>query len=123
MNAKNRFILISFVLFEFVLLNIILLTYFVFSIPEFKWSDNIFLNNLTILLIIFNLSWLIIILYIRVKDFYFNPSYQYFKNFALSFFFFIGIASTLILIFQIDYVNFLNLIILIFIFKYMIYNL
>ena len=118
MHSKNRFILISFVLFEFVLLNIILLTYFAFSIPGYTWRDNIYLNNLTILLLIFNLSWLIIILYIRVKDFYFNPGYKYFKNFALSFFFFIGIASTLILIFQIDYVDSLNLIIPIFIFTY-----
>ena len=118
MNSKNRFILISFVLLEFVLLNIVLLTFFVFSIPGFIWSDNAFLNNLTILLLILNISWLIIILYVRVKDFYFNPNYRYIKNFALSFFFFIGISSTLILIFQIDYLKPLSLIIPIFVFTY-----
>lgn len=118
MNARNRFVLISFVIFEFVLLNIILLTFYVFAVPGFTWSDNAFLNNFTILLLIFNLSWLFIILYIRVKDFYFNPNYKYVKNFALSFFFFIGIASTLMLVFQVDFFEPLTLIVPIFIFTY-----
>ncbi len=118
MNSKNRFILISFVLFEFVLLNITLITFFAFALPGFSWSNNSFFNNLTIILLILNLSWLIIILYIRVKDFYFNPNYRYIKNFALSFFFFIGISSTLMLIFQIDFLRPISLIIPIFLFTY-----
>ena len=118
MNAKNRFIITSIVLFEFTLLNIVLLVTIFLIIPEFAFNDDTFLNNLTVLFLIYNMSWLLIILYVRDNEFYSNPDSRYIKNFVLSLFFFIGFASTLVLIFKIDYFTRLTFILPIFIFSY-----
>ncbi len=118
MNSRNRFIILSLVLFEFVFLNVVLLVIFVLRIPGFTFSDSAFYSSLAQLCLIYNMSWLLIILYIREKGFYFNPDYSYIKNFVLSLFFFVGFASTLVMIFKIDYFSRLTFILPIFIFCY-----
>ena len=118
MNSKNRFIIISLVLFEFILLNTVLLALFLPKIPEFTFRENAFLNNLSVLILIYNLSWLLIILYIRDKEFYFDPDYRQIKNFILSVFFFVGFASTLVVIIKVDYFARSIFLLPIFIFSY-----
>ena len=51
--------------------------------------------------LIYNFSWLFIILYIREKEFYFDPDYNYFKNILTSLFFFVGFVATLVIVFKI----------------------
>jgi len=119
MNSKNRFILKVLLTIEFVLLNLVLLLFLYFRIPEFSLSDPSFLKSLVPLAIFYNLGWLFIILYIREKEFYFNPDYDYFKNILISLFIFIGIVLSLVILFKIRYFARSNYIIPIFIFSFL----
>lgn len=119
MNSKNRFVVISLVLVEFILLNLVLLILFIPKIEFFNFEENTFLNSLTTLILIYNFSWLLIILYIRDKDFYFDPDYRQIKNFILNVFFFIGFASTLVVIFKVNYFARSTFLLPIFIYSYL----
>lgn len=120
MNSKNRFILINLLAFEFILLNVVLTTYLYFRLPEFSFSDAIFLIKLAKLTVIYNLSWLFIILYIRDNEFYFNANHGYLKSLVTSLFFFVGFVITLVTLFKISYFTRSTYIIPIFIFSYLI---
>ncbi len=119
MNSKNRFILINLLAFEFVLLNIVLVAYLFFAHPEFSFSNPLFLANFIKLFVIYNLSWLFVILYIRDNEFYFNPDYRYLKSLLTSLFFFVGIVTTMIVVLKITYFRRTTYIIPIFIFSYL----
>ena len=118
MNSKNRFILIYLLAFEFILLNIVLIAFLFFRIPEFSLTDIAFLGKLARLVVIYNFSWLFIILYIRDNEFYFSPDYGYLKSILTSLFFFVGFVSVLIILLKIRYFNRSTFIIPIFIFSY-----
>ncbi len=119
MNSKNRFVLINLLAFEFVLLNAVLITYLVFGLSDFSFNDPTFLLNLGRLAIIYNLSWLFIILWIRDNEFYFNPDYFYFKSIFTCMFFFVGFVISLVFLFKMTYFNRSTFIIPIFIFSYL----
>lgn len=121
MNSKNRFVLINLLAIEFILLNFILVVFLYFRLPEFSFSDNSFLINLAKLAIIYNLSWLFIILYIRDNEFYFNADYGYLKNVLTSLFFFVGIVTTLVILLKISYFSRSTFIMPIFIFSYLLF--
>lgn len=118
MNAKNRFILINLLAFEFILLNLILIGYLFFRIPEFSFTDVDFLIKVAKIAIIYTLSWLFIILYIRDNEFYFDPKYGYLKSILTSTFFFVGFVSVLLILLKINYFNRSTFIFPIFIFAY-----
>ena len=118
MNSRNRFIILSLVLIEFVFLNVVLVVILAFRIPGVTFTDSAFYTSLAQLSLIYNMSWLLIILYIREKGFYFNPDYRYIKNFVLSLFFFVGFASTLVVILKIEYFSRITFILPIFVFCY-----
>jgi len=118
MNSKNRFILINLLAFEFVLLNLVLITYLFFRLPEFSFTDIPFLKKIAALTIIYNLSWLFIILYIRDKEFYFSINKIYLKSLLISLFFFVGIVTTLVILFKINYFARSTFIVPIFVFTY-----
>lgn len=120
MNAKNRFVLVNLLAIEFILLNLVVVLFLYFRLPEFSFNDNTFLINLAKLILIYNLSWLFIILYIRDNEFYFNKDYSYFKNLLTSLFFFVGIVTTLVVLLRINYFARSTWIIPIFIFSYII---
>ncbi|WP_171036960.1 exopolysaccharide biosynthesis polyprenyl glycosylphosphotransferase [Maribacter algarum] len=120
MNSKNRFVLVNLLAIEFILLNFVLVVFLYFKLPQFSFNDTGFLLNMVKLGTIYNLSWLFIILYIRDNEFYFNADYRYMKNVLTSLFFFIGIVTTLALVFRIDYFVRSTFIIPIFIFSYLI---
>lgn len=119
MNSKNRFILINLLAFEFVLLNVVLVAYLLFAHPEFSFSNPLFVANFIKLFVIYNLSWLFVILYIRDNEFYFNPDYGYIKSLLTSLFFFVGIVTTLVVALKITYFQRTTYIIPIFIFSYL----
>ena len=119
MNSKNRFILINLLAFEFVLLNLVLITYIFFRLPEFSFTDIPFLKKITVLTIIYNISWMFIILYIRDKEFYFSTNKIYLKSILISLFFFVGIVTTLVILFKIHYFARSTFIAPIFIFSYL----
>jgi len=118
-NSKNRFILIKLLLFEFILLNLVLILFLYFRLPEFSLSDSTFLMKMIPIAIIYNFGWLFIILYIRDKEFYFDPDYSYFKNILTSLFFFVGFVATLLILLKINYFNRSTFIFPIFIFSYL----
>lgn len=119
MNSKNRFIMINLLSIEFALLNVVLFLYLLVSFPEAAWGDEIFLWNIAKLALIFNLSWLFIVLFIRDNEFYFNPNYQYFKNILISLFFFVGFVYTLMTIIKNTYFSANVYLVPIFIFSYL----
>ena len=119
MNSKNRFILINLLAFEFVLLNLVLITYIFFRLPEFSFTDIPFLKKIAVLTIIYNISWMFIILYIRDKEFYFSTNKIYLKSILISLFFFVGIVTTLVILFKIHYFARSTFIAPIFIFSYL----
>lgn len=118
MNSKNRFILTNLLAFEFVLLNLVLVIFLFFRLPEFSLSDTTFLNKMVPLIIIYNFSWLFIILYIREKEFYFDPDHNYLKSILTSLFFFVGFVATMVILLKIRYFNRSTFIFPIFIFSY-----
>lgn len=120
MNAKNRYVLVNLLAFEFILLNLVIVLFLYFRLPEFSIYDNTLLNNLAKFILIYNFSWLFIILYIRNNEFYFNKTYSYFKNVLISFLCFVGIVLTIVLFFKINYFQISTWIIPIFIFSYLI---
>ncbi|WP_175455253.1 exopolysaccharide biosynthesis polyprenyl glycosylphosphotransferase [Pricia antarctica] len=119
MNSKNRFILINLLAFEFILLNVVSFSYFFFKLPEFPLNDSTFLLNMAMLAVIYNLSWLFIILYIRENEFYSNPDYGYLKSIVTSLFFFVGFTISLIILLKMTFFNRSTFIIPIFIFSYL----
>jgi len=119
MNSKNRYILIKLLAIEFVLLNLVLITYLFFRLPEFSFSDPTFLMKMLPLALIYNFSWLFIILYIRDREFYFDPDYNYFKSILTSLFFFVGFVVSIVILLKIRYFNRSSFIIPIFIFSYL----
>ncbi len=119
MNSKNRFILINLLGFEFVLLNLVLILYLFFRLPEFSLSDMVFLRKIAVLTVIYNLSWLFIILYIRDKDFYFSTNKTYLRSLLISLFFFVGVVTSLVILFKINYFARSTFIAPIFIFSYL----
>ncbi len=118
MNSKNRFILTKLLLFEFILLNLVLITFLFLRLPDFSLSDVVFLKKLIPLTIIYNLSWLFIILYIRDKEFYFDPDHDYLKSLLTSLFFFVGFIMTLLILLRMNYFNRSTFLIPIFIFTF-----
>ncbi|MFK7811572.1 MAG: exopolysaccharide biosynthesis polyprenyl glycosylphosphotransferase [Maribacter sp.] len=119
MNSKNRYILIKLLSFEFMLLNLVLITILFFRLPEFSFNDFSFLKKLLVLTGIYNFGWLFIILYIRDKEFYFNPDYNYLKSILTSLFFFVGFVTSLVILFKISYFRRSTFIIPIFVFSYL----
>jgi len=118
-NSKNRFILIRLLLFEFILLNLVFTLYLYFRLPEFSLIDRTFLIKMSPIMLIYNFCWLFIILYIRDKEFYLDPDYNYFKNILISLFFFVGFVSTLVILLKISYFRRSTFIFPIFIFSYL----
>ena len=119
MNSKNRFILINLLAFEFVLLNVVLTICFMFKLPDFSFSDTAILWNMVRLMVIYNVTWLVIIMYIRNSEFYFNPDFGYFKSIVTSLFFFVGFVISVVILLKIRYFNRSTFIIPIFIFSYL----
>ena len=119
MNSKNRFVLINLLAFEFVLLNLVLFAVLYFRLPDYKVGDPEFGLNVTLLTVIYNFSWLFIILYIRDNEFYFNADYGYFKSLLICLFFFVGFATALVVLVKISYFRRSTYILPIFIFSYL----
>ncbi|WP_149276824.1 exopolysaccharide biosynthesis polyprenyl glycosylphosphotransferase [Pareuzebyella sediminis] len=119
MNSKNRFVLINLLAFEFILLNLVLFMYLFFVLPDFSITDAEFVRRVLVLTVIYNLSWLFIVLYIRGEDFYFNPNHGYVRSTMTSLFFFVGFVMTLVILLKISYFNRSTFIGPIFIFAYL----
>lgn len=119
MNSKNKYILLNLLAFEFVLVNLLLLTFIFFRHSEFSAGDTRFLWNLAQLILIYNFSWLVLVIFVRDNDFYFNPDYAHFRHLMVSLFFFVGLATSLVVLLRITYFNRSTFIIPIFIFCYL----
>lgn len=70
------------------------------------------------LTLVYNLSWLFIILVIRDNEFYFNPDHDYFRNMIASLFAFVGLVTTTIIVLKFSYFKRSTLVLPIFIFTY-----
>jgi len=91
--------------FEFVLLNLVLIIYVFFRHPEFSFVNSGSVLNILVLIAIYNVSWLLISLYIRDNDFYLTSGYDSLKILIKCLFFFIGFAITLVIILGITFLN------------------
>lgn len=96
MNTKNRFVLVNLLSFEFVLLNLILIIYLLVILPHIPIGDISFLQQMAGITILYNISWLVIILYVREKEFYTNSDYGYFRSLFMSLLIFVGFISILV---------------------------
>ncbi|PKA98749.1 putative colanic acid biosynthesis UDP-glucose lipid carrier transferase [Flavobacteriaceae bacterium MAR_2009_75] len=119
MNSKSRYILINLLAFEFILLNLVLLLYLYFTHTEFYILDAFLVKKIAALCVIYNLSWLFIILYVRGEDFYFSFNGKYFKSLVISTFFFVGFVTVLVVLLKIDFFRPSTFIVPIIIFSYL----
>lgn len=119
MNSKHRFILVNRIAIEFVLLNVVLLLFLYIRMPDFSFDNSDLIGNVLILCVIYNVTWLFIILYIRDNEFYFNPDYKYLKSLLISLFFFVGVVAALIIVFKMRSFNRSSYILPIFIFSFL----
>ncbi len=108
MIPKMQRVVYSNLLVEFTLLNISILT--VFFLKNFLFAASghkpILLGEVLVFIGIFNLVWGFIILINRDQNFYIsNERKKKIKSFILSAFMFIGIISTVAIIFKIEYFN------------------
>ncbi len=119
MTTKSKMLVYGQVSLEFILLNLFLLYGLYTLIPEFanKAIGIIPPIETLQLLFIFNLSWIIIILFNNRSDFYLNISFRKrLKNIVINTFFFVGVAFTLGITFKIDYFNNTTFIVSVFLF-------
>jgi len=119
MNSKNRFIFTNLLAFEYVLLNLVLILYLYFGLLDFSINDTELLRNIFWLWLIYNISWLFIILHVRDNQFYYNPDYGFLRSLLISMFFFIGVVTVLMIGFQLSYFAPLTYILPIVIFSYL----
>lgn len=108
MIPKKQKIVFSNILVEFTLLNISILT--VFFLKNFLFISTVtatfLLQELLLFIGLFNLVWGLIILINRDQSFYIsNERKKKIKSFILSAFMFIGIISTIAIVFKIEYFN------------------
>ena len=122
MIPKKLHIVFSYVIFEFLLLNLCILSVLYFKVPEIM-TDLVrsgFLNEFVELLLIFNSTWGVIILLNGDPNFYVNYSFkQRLKYLILNTFLFIGISSTLVILFKLDYFNRTVLLLPVFLFSFL----
>jgi Undecaprenyl-phosphate glucose phosphotransferase len=118
-NTKNRFVLINLLSFEFILLNIILIIFCSSILPQIPIGKFSFLQQMAGITVLYNLSWLIIILFIREKEFYTKTDYSYFKNLLTSLFIFVGVISIVVSLLNIRYFELSTFLIPIFIFIFL----
>ena len=119
MTTKSKMLVYGQVSLEFILLNLCLIYGLSILIPEFadKAIGIIPPVEKLQLLFIFNLSWILIILFNNRSDFYLNISFRKrLKNIIVNTFFFVGVAFTLGITFKIDYFNNTTFIVSIFLF-------
>ncbi|MBT2163538.1 exopolysaccharide biosynthesis polyprenyl glycosylphosphotransferase [Zobellia sp. KMM 6746] len=90
-----------------------------FNLPDFTFSDTAILFNMVRLMVIYNITWLVIIMYIRNSEFYFDPNFGYFKSIVTSLFFFVGFVISVVILLKIRYFPRSTFIIPIFIFSYL----
>ena len=103
MNPKNRYILTNLLVSEFLLLNAVLVL-FIYLIPDINLLvDRTFVLNAFSVVLIHNLCWLFIVIFVRENEFYFDKDHNYFKTALTSLFFFIGLTVTLVLLFGLQY--------------------
>ena len=108
MTNKSKMLVYGQVSLEFILLNLFLIYGFSILLPQFaqKTVGTIPAFETMQLLFIFNLSWLIIILFNSRSEFYLNISFRKrLKDIVVNTFFFVGVAFFLGIIFKIDYFN------------------
>jgi len=108
MISKKQYIVFGRLLYEFLILNACILLVLLLRKPEVLSSiaDQSYLLNIIKLLLVFNLSWILIVLYNGDPDFYVSHSFQKrTKHLLLNAFLFIGVASTLAILFKIQYFN------------------
>jgi putative colanic acid biosynthesis UDP-glucose lipid carrier transferase len=108
MIPKKQKVVFSNILVEFILLNVSIFT--VFFLKNFlftKSNDSVILLSEVLLFVgLFNLVWGFIILINRDQDFYISNGHRKkIKSFILSTFMFIGIISTIAIIFKVEYFN------------------
>ncbi len=105
MIPKKQHVVFSNIIIEFLLLNLSVIS--VFFIKNFPFETiNFVPGELITLLLIFNGVWALILLINRDQDFYISKgSRKKIKSFILSTFMFIGILSTIAIIFKIEYFN------------------
>ena len=85
-------------------------------LPNIPMGNLSFLQQMLGITIFYNISWLIIILSIREKEFYTNSDYGYFKSLFMSLFIFVGIVSIIVSLLNIRYFELTTFLVPIFIF-------
>lgn len=108
MIPKKHDIVFLHIVLEFLLLNLSILTVYIFKHPGLSFTsvNEIFTLDLLYLGVIFNLVWWLIVLINRDQEFYmYNGLQNRIKFFAVSTFLFLGITSSMAIIFKMEYFN------------------
>ncbi|MEO1013402.1 MAG: exopolysaccharide biosynthesis polyprenyl glycosylphosphotransferase [Bacteroidota bacterium] len=100
-------------------MNIVFIAYLFFRLPDFSFTNIVIVNKIIGLAVIYNLSWLFIVLFVRDNEFYFSPDYRYLKSLLISIFFFVGFVTTWIIVLKIRDFSRSTYIFPIFIFTYL----
>lgn len=122
MIPKKHDIVFLHIVLEFLLLNLSILTVYLLKRPgpAFAYFDNIFTTDFFYLTIIFNLVWWLIVLINRDQEFYMYYGLQNrIKFFVVSSFLFIGITSSMAILFKMEYFNRTTFLLPIFLFSTM----
>ena len=108
MIPKKHDIVFLHIVLEFLLLNLSILTVYIFKHPNltFATANDVFTLDLLYLGVIFNLVWWLIVLINRDQEFYMYYGLQNrIKFFVISAFLFLGITSSMAILFKMEYFN------------------
>ncbi len=119
MNSKNRFIFTNLLAFEYVLLNLVLILFLYFWIFDFSFNDPELMNNILWLGIIYNISWLFIVLFVRDNQFYISTEYGFLRNLLVSMLVFIGVVTSFAIVFKFTFFSPLTYLLPIVVFSYL----
>ncbi|WP_297696225.1 exopolysaccharide biosynthesis polyprenyl glycosylphosphotransferase [uncultured Eudoraea sp.] len=108
MNSKNRFIFTNL---------LILFLYFCFF--YFSFNDPELMNNILWLGIIYNISWLFIVLFVRDNQFYISTEYGFLRNLLVSMLVFIGVVTSFAIVFKFTFFSPLTYLLPIVVFSYL----
>jgi hypothetical protein len=122
MIPKKQYLIFSHIMFEFILLNSCIIAVLLLKNPEttFLISDRIIDNVSIQLVMIYNIVWSAIVYFNGDKGFYTSQSVRKrFEFLTINIFLFIGMISTVAILFQVEIFNRTTFLLPIFVFSFL----
>lgn len=122
MIPKKQYLVFSHILLEFILLNLCIIGVLILKNPEISFSipGKILENESFQLVMVYNIVWTAIVFFNGDKDFYLSQSpRKRLKFLTINIFLFIGIISTIAILFRIEFFNRTTFLLPIFVFSFL----